>query len=183
MINTCPSRNYCIYGCPPFLPSHLYHAGWRRRQGPLWSRPFKTTATQSWSFCQGYRALHGSSDTEASTQTGHQEAQLSFSHFKHQAHLASSISPHQKKKGRQKSLSTHLRGVTWHEELQLFIDPFFCSMTDQESGELGENGVENRTRLSFPLRKRKKLLCTILRGLSVYSCSLPLSVCVRIPLP
>lgn len=33
MINTCPSCNYCIYGCPPFLLSHLYQAGWRQRWG------------------------------------------------------------------------------------------------------------------------------------------------------
>lgn len=33
MINTRPLCNYCIYGCPLSLPSHLYQAGWRQRKG------------------------------------------------------------------------------------------------------------------------------------------------------
>lgn len=54
--------------------------------------------------------------------------------------------------GKKKSLSTHLRGVTWHGELQLVIDPFFCWTTDHESGVRGVLR-DRQTELSFPQRQ------------------------------
>lgn len=46
MINTCPSCNYCIYGWPPFLPSHFILSRMEVEIGALRRRPFKTTGTQ-----------------------------------------------------------------------------------------------------------------------------------------
>lgn len=63
-----------------------------------------------------------------------------------------------------KSLSTHLRGVAWHGELQLFIDPFFWWTTDQESGELRGNLRDRHTNLSRPTEKSP---FTVLRGLNI----------------
>lgn len=57
---------------------------------------------------------------------GRKEAQLSFAHFKHQARWASTS---QAVMG--ESLSIHFGGVTWHGQLQLFIDPFFL-LNDRE---------------------------------------------------